>query len=56
MTGIPMEHGLILAAILFSLGLLWLMTMRHRCRHRMSRTSPHQWRPQCGASARRRVR
>ena len=28
MTGIPMEHGLILAAILFSLGLLGLMLRR----------------------------
>ena len=29
MTGIPMEHGLILAAILFSLGLLGLMLRRN---------------------------
>ena len=28
MTGVPMEHGLILAAILFSLGLLGLMLRR----------------------------
>ena len=30
MTGIPMEHGLILAAILFSLGLLGLMGLREQ--------------------------